>query len=102
MDVRWDAFDAWPPPASRAGKQAAGLPAGAGLVCQPPTQGSIVMATFTYDHIHLRTPDPEATAQFYEKMFGAEILRSMQDGKLRIDLKLGGANIFIAPVAAGD
>ena len=32
----------------------------------------------------------------------AQILRSMQDGKPRIDLKLGGANIFIAPVASGD
>ncbi len=31
-------------------------------------------------------------------MLGAEVLRSMQQGKPRIDLKLGGANIFIAPV----
>ena len=60
------------------------------------------MAKFTYDHIHLRSPDPEATARWYERMFGAEILRTMQLGKPRIDLKLGGANIFIAPVAAGD
>jgi lactoylglutathione lyase len=29
-------------------------------------------------------------------MFGAEVLRTMQQGKPRIDLKLGGANIFIA------
>jgi catechol 2,3-dioxygenase-like lactoylglutathione lyase family enzyme len=35
-------------------------------------------------------------------MFGAEIIRSMQQGQPRIDLKLGGANIFIAPVTAGD
>ena len=35
-------------------------------------------------------------------MLGAEVRRSMQEGKPRIDLKLGGANIFIAPVAAGD
>ena len=56
------------------------------------------MATFTYDHIHLRSPDPEATAQYYERMFGAQILRTMQQGKPRIDLKLGGVNIFIAPV----
>jgi lactoylglutathione lyase len=55
------------------------------------------MATFTYDHIHLRSPNPEATAQFYESMFGAEVLRTTQQGKPRIDLKLGGANIFIAP-----
>jgi lactoylglutathione lyase len=60
------------------------------------------MPQFTYDHIHLRSPNPEATAQYYERMFGAEVLRSMQQGKPRIDLKLGGANIFIAPVAAGE
>jgi len=58
------------------------------------------MATFTYDHIHLRSPNPEATAKYYERMFGAEVLRTMQEGKPRIDLKLGGANIFIAPVTA--
>ena len=57
------------------------------------------MTKFTYDHIHLRSPNPEATAAYYERMFGAEVLRSMQQGKPRIDLKLGGANIFIAPVA---
>ncbi len=59
------------------------------------------MTEFTYDHLHLRSPDPEATAQYYERMFGAEIIRSTQQGQPRIDLKLGGANIFIAPVAAG-
>jgi lactoylglutathione lyase len=60
------------------------------------------MPQFTYDHIHLRSPNPEATAQYYERMFGAEVLRSVQQGKPRIDLKLGGANIFIAPVAPGE
>ena len=60
------------------------------------------MATYTWDHIHLRSPDPEATAQWFERVFGAEIIRSMQEGAPRIDLKLGGANVFIAPVAAGD
>lgn len=59
------------------------------------------MANFTYDHIHLRSPDPETTAAYYERMFGAEVIRSMADGKPRIDLKLGGADIFIAPVPAG-
>jgi lactoylglutathione lyase len=60
------------------------------------------MAQFAYDHIHLRSPDPEATARYYERMFGAEVVRTMQQGKPRIDLKLGGADIFIAPVAPGD
>jgi lactoylglutathione lyase len=56
------------------------------------------MAKFTYDHIHLRSPDPEATAQYYERMFGAEIIRSMQEGQPRIDMKIGGQDVFIAPV----
>ena len=60
------------------------------------------MTAFKWDHVHLRSPDPEATAAFYERMFGAEVIRTMQQGKPRIDLKLGGANIFIAPVTAGD
>lgn len=59
------------------------------------------MAKFTYDHIHLRSPNPEATAAFYQRMFGAEVIRSMQQGKPRIDLKLGGASVFIAEVAPG-
>jgi catechol 2,3-dioxygenase-like lactoylglutathione lyase family enzyme len=56
------------------------------------------MAKFTYDHIHLRSPNPEATAAFYERMFGAEVIRTMQQGKPRIDMKIGGADVFIAPV----
>jgi lactoylglutathione lyase len=60
------------------------------------------MANYTWDHVHLRTADPEGTAQWYERMLGAEVIRSMQEGKPRIDLKLGGANIFIAPVISGD
>jgi catechol 2,3-dioxygenase-like lactoylglutathione lyase family enzyme len=59
-------------------------------------------AHYTWDHIHLRTANPEAMAQWFETMLGAQVLRSVQEGKPRIDLKLGGANIFIAPVAAGD
>ena len=59
------------------------------------------MSTFTFDHIHLRTPDPEATAAFYEKMFGAEIVRSTVEGKPRIDIMLGGGKIFVAPVPPG-
>ena len=60
------------------------------------------MAKFTWDHIHLRTTDPEKMAQWFERALGAEVIRSMQQGAPRIDLKVGGANIFIAPVAAGD
>jgi catechol 2,3-dioxygenase-like lactoylglutathione lyase family enzyme len=60
------------------------------------------MAKYTWDHVHLRSPDPEATAAWFERMLGAEVIRSDQYGQKRVDLKLGGANIFIAPVTAGD
>jgi lactoylglutathione lyase len=60
------------------------------------------MPDYNWDHVHLRSPDPDATAQWFERMLGAQVIRTMQQGKERIDLKLGGANIFIAPVAAGE
>jgi catechol 2,3-dioxygenase-like lactoylglutathione lyase family enzyme len=60
------------------------------------------MPTCTWDHIHLRSADPEGTAQWFERMLGALVMRSTQQGKPRIDLKLGGAKIFIAEVKAGD
>ena len=56
------------------------------------------MPTYTYDHIHLRSRDPMETAQYFNKMFDAEILESVQsDGKSRVDLDLNGLTIFIAP-----
>jgi lactoylglutathione lyase len=73
-------------------------------VSAPADKESSSMPTpsVTWDHVHLRSPDPEATATWFEKMLGAQVLRTTQGGKPRIDLKLGGANIFIAPVASGD
>ena len=56
------------------------------------------MAGFTFEHIHLRSPDPEATATFYERMFGARLIRTMQAGVPRIDVELGGMQVFIAAV----
>ncbi len=55
--------------------------------------------TYTYDHIHVRTKDPEAMAGFFETMFGAQVLRLIQsDGAPRIDLDVNGLAIFIATV----
>jgi len=52
----------------------------------------------TWDHIHLRTPDVEATAVWFREMLGAEIVRSPG----RTDLALGGAKIFLAQMSDGD
>ena len=60
------------------------------------------MSRFTFEHIHLRSPDPEATAKFYEQMFDAEIIRSAPDGKPRIDMNVGGCQIFIAEARPED
>ena len=57
------------------------------------------MAKFVFDHLHLFTRDVEGTAVFHERMFGAEVIRTMSQGKARVDLKLGGANIFIMDVS---
>ena len=55
--------------------------------------------TYTYDHIHVRTKDPEGMASFFETMFGAKILRLTQsDGVPRVDLDVNGLAIFIASV----
>ena len=55
------------------------------------------MAQFTWEHIHLRSPDPQATAQWYADKLGAEIIRTPQpDGSTRYDLDLTGQKIFIA------
>ena len=53
---------------------------------------------YTYDHIHLRSRDPMATAQYFSKMFNAKIIESIQsDGQPRIDLDVSGLIIgFIA------
>ena len=35
------------------------------------------MPEYRYDHIHLRSPDPNTTAHFFETMFGAEVKRDI-------------------------
>jgi len=53
------------------------------------------MAKFTWDHVHIKTSDPEKMGQWFETMFGAEGTRSTFQGKPRVDLKVGGMNVFI-------
>ncbi len=61
------------------------------------------MPVYRYDHVHLRSPDPEAVARFYQTMFGAEVLRgtyaegTYYPGQPRVFIKLGGQTVLIAP-----
>ena len=59
------------------------------------------MTEFAYDHVHLRSPDPDETAAYYQRMFGAEIIKSvMSNGIERTDMNLGGVMVFIAQVSS--
>jgi len=61
------------------------------------------MRDYRYDHVHLRSPDPNATARFFETMFGAEVTRgvyppgTLYSGQQRITMRLGGQTVLIAP-----
>jgi lactoylglutathione lyase len=55
------------------------------------------MTAYTFEHIHLRSPDPDATADWFGRMFGADVIRSTVAGAPRVDVRLGGMDIFIAP-----
>jgi lactoylglutathione lyase len=55
------------------------------------------MPKFNWEHIHLRSSDPEATASWYHDKLGAEVIKTSQpDGSMRIDLNLAGQKVFIA------
>ncbi len=66
------------------------------------------MRTYHYDHIHLRSPDPDATARFFEAMFDAEVTRSiyppgtLYPGQMRVTMKVGGQKVLIAPTHPHD
>lgn len=66
------------------------------------------MSIFQFDHVHLRSSDPEATARFFETLFEAEVTRgiyppgTLYPGKPRVMLKVGGQQILIAPTHPRD
>lgn len=60
------------------------------------------MPTYIYDHIHLRSRDPMETARYYNRVFDARIIETMQsDGQPRVGLDINGLTIYIAQ-AHGD
>ncbi|WP_043836082.1 VOC family protein [Muricoccus aerilatus] len=59
------------------------------------------MARFAFDHVHLRSPDPDATAAWFVEHLTAE-KKGRNEGptSLRVTLDLGGVDIFIDRVPA--
>jgi len=59
------------------------------------------MVTYSYDHIHIRSREPIETARYFNKMFGAKILESVQtDGQPRVDIDINGLIVFLAQAEA--
>lgn len=54
------------------------------------------MARYGFDHIHLRSPDMEATADWFRDTLGAQVMRRVEGAAPRIDLKLGGLDLFVS------
>ncbi|MFC1958709.1 VOC family protein [Chloroflexota bacterium] len=55
------------------------------------------MPNYWYDHIHLVSPDPVKTAQFYQTLFGAELISTLQleDGRTSVELDLNGSRVLV-------
>src|SRR4051812_20918058 len=57
------------------------------------------MPEFRWDHFHLRSLDPETTAQYYVKVFGATSVNKVETGGVvRVIVSLAGLNLFIEQV----
>jgi lactoylglutathione lyase len=61
------------------------------------------MPAYTFDHIHLLSPDPAKTAEFYEKMFGAKkSIRDLGNGRTAVAVDLDGTKILIRAKNEGE
>ena len=66
------------------------------------------MRDYRFDHVHLRCSNPEATADFFVTMFGAEVQRdvyppgTLYAGQRRLKMRVGGQTVLIAPAHPND
>lgn len=56
------------------------------------------MANYWFDHVHLICQDPQKTAEFYEKTFGAgrQDVLQLADGRTLISLDIGGSILRVS------
>ena len=60
------------------------------------------MPTYSFDHFHLRSPDPEAAAKVWTAAFGAEVKNRVPvPAGIRLVLDLCGLPLFLEQVPAG-
>jgi len=66
------------------------------------------MRNYRYDHVHLRSADPDAMGRFFETMFGAEVTRdvyppgTLYPGQMRVAMRVGGQKVLVAPAHPHD
>jgi lactoylglutathione lyase len=61
------------------------------------------MPSYTFDHVHLMSRDPEKTAQFYEKFFDAQRLWKREvNGLVAISTKMEGVRFSIIEYKGND
>lgn len=55
------------------------------------------MPEYWFDHVHLVSPDPIKTAEFYQKTFGArrEGVQNLPDGRTLVSVSFGGTAIRV-------
>ena len=55
------------------------------------------MPSYWYDHVHLISPDPVKTAEFYERMFNAKrvSVRELGVGRVSVELDLNGSRVLV-------
>ncbi|UFN49943.1 VOC family protein [Roseomonas sp. OT10] len=59
------------------------------------------MPVLGWDHLHLRSADPDAAGAFYVEALGAEpVDRRVTGGTVRVALRLGGTLLFLETVPA--
>jgi catechol 2,3-dioxygenase-like lactoylglutathione lyase family enzyme len=60
------------------------------------------MQTYAFDHIHLRSPDPEAAAKVWTAAFGAEVKQRVTvPSGIRLVLDFAGLPLFLEQVPPG-
>jgi catechol 2,3-dioxygenase-like lactoylglutathione lyase family enzyme len=68
---------------------------------ETPIIRKVMFMGYAYDHLHLRSPDPEAAAAAYVAWFGATIKDRVRMGAgLRVVVDLDGLLLFIEEVPA--
>ena len=55
------------------------------------------MPSSWYDHVHLISPDPVKTAEFYERMFNAKRVSvgELGAGRVSVELDLNGSRVLV-------